>query len=227
MKDNPNVGFLGGVDLGGNHALFMHWEVQKGSGPIFENAAENHFAVSPVGRNLAPEVGRADEMWYRPQAEKFWHRLHDKKQAAYQTTDPMKETIPGLIGEFGPVYVDRLMATNLPGLFAAGDICGGRGSWNGAVPTPPGRNRGTGLMNAWFTARRAGSSAARQAASTAGPLNPDQIHSLKKEIFAPLARQEGMTTDPAETGRGDGGLLRGRPDGHLSAPARGLPEVAA
>jgi len=80
MKDNPNLGFLGGVDLGGNHALFMHWEVQKGNGPIYENVAENHFAVSPVGRNLAPEVGRADDIWYRPEAEKFWHRLHDKKQ---------------------------------------------------------------------------------------------------------------------------------------------------
>lgn len=193
MKDNPNLGILGGVDLGGNHALFMYWEVRKGNGPIYENQEENKFVFSPVGRNLAPEVGRADEMWYRPQAERFWHRLYEKKQAAYDSPDPMKETVPGLIGEFGPVYVDRLMATSLRGLFAAGDICGGGGSWNGAVPTPPGRNRGTGLMNAWFTARRAGVSAVRQSASDHGKLDPDQIVSLKKEIFAPLDRREGMT----------------------------------
>src|ERR1019366_8311869 len=80
MKDNPSLGVLGGADLGGNHALFMYWEVQKGNGPIYENKPENGFAFSPVGRNLAPEVGRADDIWYRPVAEKFWHRLYEKKQ---------------------------------------------------------------------------------------------------------------------------------------------------
>lgn len=195
MKDNPNLGILGGVDLGGNHALFMYWEVQKGNGPIYENSRENGFVFSPVGRNLAPEVGRADEAWYRPVAEKFWHRLYEKKQAAYLDDNPMKETIPGFIGEFGPVRVDHDMATSVPGLFASGDICGGGGAWNGAVPTPPGRNRGTGLMNTWFTARRAGPSAARFAAAASRlPLDPAQAAARKAEIYAPLARSRGMTT---------------------------------
>jgi len=194
MKDNPSLGVLGGADLGGNHALFMYWEVQKGNGPIYENKQENGFVFSPVGRNLAPEVGRADDIWYRPIAEKFWHRLYEKKQMAYQSDNPMKETVPGLVGELGPVYVDHAMATNLPGLFAAGDICGCGGSYNGAVPTPPGRNRGTGLMHAWFSARLAGASAARCAGSADEPkIDADQAQSFRTEIFAPLERDLGMT----------------------------------
>jgi succinate dehydrogenase/fumarate reductase flavoprotein subunit len=194
MKDNKNLGILGGVDLGGNHALFMYWEVKKGNGPIYENHLENGFAASPVGRNLAPEVGRADDIWYRPQAEKFWHRLYQKKEAAYRDDNPMKEVIPGFIGECGPVCVDHVMATSVPGLFAAGDICGGGASHNGAVPTPPGRNRGTGLMNAWFMARLAGASAAQSAgAGEQGSVNYEQADALKQEIYAPLKRESGMT----------------------------------
>ncbi|MGA3127236.1 MAG: FAD-binding protein [Candidatus Korobacteraceae bacterium] len=196
MKDNPSLGVLGGADLGGNHALFMYWEVQKGNGPLYENKAENGFVFSYPGRNLAPEVGRADDIWYRPVAEKFWHRLYEKKQLAYQTDSPMKETIPGLIGEFGPVYVDLSMATSLPGLFAAGDICACGGSYNGAVPAPPGRNRGTGLVHAWFTARLAGASAARFAGSAGEAMIDDgQATKLKAEMFAPLDLEFGMTPD--------------------------------
>ena len=196
MKENNNLGILGGVDLGGNHALFMYWEVQKGNGPIFENHAENGFVFSPVGRNLAPEVGRADDAWYRPKAEKFWHRIYEKKEAGYRDQKPMKEVIPGLIGECGPVYVNHEMATSVPGLYAAGDISGGGASHNGAVPTPPGRNRGTGLMNAWFMARIAGANAARYAAANEqGKVDAEQAEALQEGYCAPLKRSQGMTTD--------------------------------
>ena len=87
------------------------------------------------------------------------------------------------------------MACSLPGLFAAGDIAGNGNSSFGAVPSPPGRNRGTGMMAAWFMARIAGPSAARHAADAAEPaVNAAQAEALKAEIFAPLKRHEGMTT---------------------------------
>jgi len=196
MKDNPNLGILGGVDLGGNHALFMYWEMQKGNGPIYENKKENGFMFSPIGRNLVPGFGRADDMWYRPVAEKFWHRLCEKKEAAYPSDNPMKEIIPGFIGEFGPVDVDQCMSTSLPGLYAAGDICGCGGSYNGALPTPPGRNRGTGLMHAWFSARIAGASAAQCAGAVQlGVAHDEQAQALKEEFTAPLLRNQGTTPD--------------------------------
>lgn len=192
---NRNLGVLGGVDLGGNHALFMYQEVLAGNGPIYEDTRQNHFPDSLIARNLAPEKGTADPAWYRPVAESFWHTLWAKKQRAYQTDSPLKETVPGLIGEFSPLWVSHEMACSLPGLFAAGDIAGNGASFFGAVPSPPGRNRGTGMMAAWFMARIAGPSAARYAADAADPVpNPAQAEALKAEMFAPLKRHEGMTT---------------------------------
>ncbi len=196
-KENPSLGVLGGVDIGGNHSLFMYWDVSKGNGPIYEDKSKNGFPFSPVGRNLAPEVGRADEIWYRPVAESFWSTLWAKKNQSYKNPDsPLKETVPGLIGEFSPLWVDHTMACSVPGLFAAGDISGNGASHFGAVPSPPGRNRGTGMMAAWFMARIAGPSAAAYAAGAAqAPVDAAQAEALRAEMFAPLARHQGMPVD--------------------------------
>jgi succinate dehydrogenase / fumarate reductase flavoprotein subunit len=48
------------------------------------------------------------------------------------------------------------MASNAPGLYSAGDINANGTAWSGVVPTPPGRNRGFGLLNAVYTASVAG-----------------------------------------------------------------------
>nr|WP_321462339.1 FAD-binding protein [uncultured Cohaesibacter sp.] len=192
MKDNPNLGALGGVDLGGNHALFMLWEVQKGNGPIYQNKLENGFKSSPIGRNLGPEVGTADPDWFRPVAHDFWHRLHEKKMTAFNDDNPMQEILPGFVGECGPLYVDRSMASNLKGLFAAGDVCACGNGATGAVPTPPGRNRGTGIMWSWFMGLRAGEAAAEFAGNNeAGTVSADQAEALRAETFAPLERVSG------------------------------------
>lgn len=196
LKDNPNLGALGGVDLGGNHALLMHWEVQKGNGPIYQNSKENGFVFSPVGRNLAPEVGEADPQWYRPVAHKFWHGLYEKKLKSYKDDHVMKEIVPGFIGECGPIYVDRAMATSIDGLYAAGDICACGNGATGAVPTPPGRNRGTGIMWSWFMGLRAGESAANYAAShEQGDVDVVQASEHKARFEAPIQRQSGLPVD--------------------------------
>ncbi len=197
LKGKPNLGVLGGVDLGGNHGLIMLWEVQKGNGPIYQNADENDFAPSPIGRNLGPEIGTADPEWYRPVAHEFWHRLYEKKQTAYKANSgPMQEIIPGFVGECGPLYVDRSMAASLPGLFAAGDVCACGNGATGAVPTPPGRNRGTGIMWSWFMGFRAGESAAEYASNNeAGQVSVDQAEELRAATYAPLERTLGRPVD--------------------------------
>ncbi|PJC86815.1 succinate dehydrogenase/fumarate reductase flavoprotein subunit [Vibrio sp. HA2012] len=196
LKNNPNLGALGGVDLGGNHALLMHWEVQKGNGPIYQNTKENGFVFSPVGRNLAPEVGEADPEWYRPVAHKFWHGLYEKKLQSYKDDNVMKEIVPGFIGECGPIYVDRQMATSIEGLYAAGDICACGNGATGAVPTPPGRNRGTGIMWSWFMGLRAGESAANFAAETVqGEVSLEQAQKLEERFTAPMKRTAGIPVE--------------------------------
>jgi succinate dehydrogenase/fumarate reductase flavoprotein subunit len=193
LKNYPNLGTLGGIDLGGTHALFMHWEVKKGNGPIYQNSQENDFVFSPVGRNLAPEVGEADPPWFRPVAHQFWHGLYTKKIKAYHNDQVMKEVIPGFIGECGPIYVTRDMATSIEGLYAAGDICACGNGATGAVPTPPGRNRGTGIMWSWFMGLRAGESAANFAANAEqGAVSLAQVKRLEGRFTAPIKRMSGM-----------------------------------
>lgn len=188
---------IGGVDLGGAQSVFMYKEIQAGRGPIYENTAENGFVYSPIGRNFAPEVGEPDPPFRRPVAEKFWHTLWEKnKQGGYKDDKPMKEVVPGVVGECSPLYVDHGMKTSLTGLYAAGDICGNGCGWTGAVPTPPGRNRGSGLINAVWGAIRAGESTAHfvEGLSDEGAVNDDQATTLRQEMYAPMERISGVTT---------------------------------
>lgn len=120
-----------------------------------------------------------------------------EKIQGYRDSNVMKEIVPGFIGECSPVYVGRDMATSMKGLYAAGDICACGNAATGAVPTPPGRNRGTGLMWSWFMGLRAGESAAEFAAATPrhGDIDYLQAGDLKARFMAPLARTDGIKPD--------------------------------
>jgi len=188
---------VGGVDLGGSQSVLMYLDVREGKGPIYEDTRKNDFPNSFVGRNLCNLTGPPDPPFRRPCSEKFWARIMEKKHAGYRNDGPLKEVIPGVVAECSPLYVDHDYATSLTGLFASGDICGCGGGWAGAVPTPPGRNRGSGLMHAVMTAIFAGSSVAKYAAElpAAGNVDVEQVAKLKEETFAPLKRmQKGVTT---------------------------------
>jgi succinate dehydrogenase/fumarate reductase flavoprotein subunit len=90
------------------------------------------------------------------------------------------------------------MKTSLGGLWAIGDICYQGSAWAGAVPAPPGRLRGSGVMNTLFTSIRGGPPAARFAAGAAPPKMDDaEIEGFKKEIFAPTERDKGLSPDDA------------------------------
>ncbi|MDF2788381.1 MAG: SdhA [Neobacillus sp.] len=192
----------GGVDIGGAIGMVMYSHIAKGNGPIYENHAENDFPDNPFGKIIFPMKGFAAPEWHRPSTHKFAHKLFEKaKEGGYSRnaeTD-MKEIEPGVIGECSPVYADHNLASNLEGLYTAGDISANGNSWPGAVPMPPGRNRGSGLLNAVFTASIAGPSAAKYAALVEEVnVSDEQIEKLTKEMYAPLDRYEGVTTAEIE-----------------------------
>ena len=176
---------VGGVDLGGMQSVLMYMDVKAGKGPIYEDTSKNGFPGSFIGRNLCCYGGDADPPFYRPVAQKFWNRLYYKNRLeSYRDDNPLKETVPGLIGECSPLYADHEMATSIEGLYAAGDICANGSSWSGAVPTPPGRNRGSGLMHAVFTATVAAASASKYAEESGfGIIEKDNIEHIRKTIF--------------------------------------------
>jgi len=211
-KVNPSIPVLegstftnacGGADIGGAIGMVMYSHVLAGKGPIYENHAENDFPYNPFGQIIFPMHGQAPPEWYRPVMHKFAHRIFDKnKTLAYAKnieTD-LKVVEPGVVGECSPMYADENMASNVRGLFCAGDICANGTAWSGAVPTPPGRNRGFGLPHAVYTASIAGPSAASYIEDFKGmEINEAQTEKTLEEMYAPLERMEGTTTGEIET----------------------------
>jgi succinate dehydrogenase/fumarate reductase flavoprotein subunit len=193
----------GGADIGGAIGMVMYSHILAGKGPIYENHAENDFPYNPFGQIIFPMHGKAPEEWYRPVTHKFAHRLFDKnKTLAYakNAETDLKIVEPGVVGECSPMYGDENMASNIPGLYSAGDINANGTAWSGAVPTPPGRNRGFGLLHAAYTAAIAGSAAVEYISDLGDILIDDnQSQRLIDEMFAPLDRMDGTTTDEIET----------------------------
>jgi succinate dehydrogenase/fumarate reductase flavoprotein subunit len=192
---------VGGADIGGAQSVLMYLEIREGNGPIyadFSARSESGVLYSRndfVSRNLGASPD-ADPAWQRPGHVKrrmLWDR---KKQSAYGAGNK-REVGPGLVGECSPVYVDQKMASNVPGLYLAGDICQCGSSWSGAVPTPPGRNRGSGLMSAVWSGQKAGDNAADYLNSlkTDGAVNTAQVEELKTSLYSAMDRYEGYTTD--------------------------------
>ncbi|MCF0229642.1 MAG: FAD-dependent oxidoreductase [Parasporobacterium sp.] len=126
--------------------------------------------------------------WDRPYGVPFWDADHGKAEGR----DPELEMCPGFIGEQSPLNVDENMESTIKGLYGAGDVsyCGSGAS--GAVPAPPGRNRGSGILNAVYAGILAGEHSAEAVKEAEAPKACEgQIAKYKEEAFAPLFKEEG------------------------------------
>ena len=118
----------------------------------------------------------------RPYADRFWGYLFFNA-FSQQTND---HVVPGLVGEFGGLWVDENMATTIPGLFAAGDLwCTARG------PGAPRRSRGAIAARASASRPSQGGWPARPPRSTpparsALALSDEQIAAVDARFTAPL-----------------------------------------
>jgi len=165
-------------------------QMSQGKGPIYIGAPKR---PEPPKKEEAPRRGGGFELWPRPYGKNFWAA----SAAEQQGKDLTMEVVPGLVGEQSPVRTDGNMATSIEGLYAAGDVnyCGSGAP--GAVPAPPGRNRGSGILNAVFAGVVGGESAADYLKDKEfAPLDEAVISKLKEDAYAPLLREEG--TDPIE-----------------------------
>ncbi len=148
-----------------------------------------------IAANMGPIIIKREEgpggglagVWDRPYGQRFW-KLNAESTAR---VDQDMIVCPMLIGEQSPVKVGHDMQTTISGLFAIGDVsyCGSAAP--GAVPAPPGRNRGSGILNAVF----AGIVCAQCAVETARIEKPladeKQILAAAERIYAPLERTDG------------------------------------
>ncbi|NLP38038.1 MAG: FAD-binding protein [Firmicutes bacterium] len=139
---------------------------------------------------LKPENhgGSLESMWDRPFGSPFW-KLNEEWA---DKVDEDWEVCPMFIGEQSPVKVDHSMQTTIPGLYAIGDAsyCGSAAP--GAVPAPPGRNRGSGILNAVFAGIVCAQSAAENANNNSlPPIDKTQVEDCMTRAYAPLLRESG------------------------------------
>ena len=170
------------VDIG--IFLGMEKEVMEGRGPIgFE---ETDFFVQN------PYVG-VFFRWDRQRAVRFWGTLLEKEHR-YQTDRSWRpEVVPMFMGEMSAVRIDHDAKTSVPGLWAIGDTAFTGSAWAGAVPAPPGRMRGAGLMFAAVSALLSAPSVVENIKNTAEPvIDEGQARAYKEAIFAPMHRTKGL-----------------------------------
>ena len=86
------------------------------------------------------------------------------------------------------------METTITGLYAIGDVSYTGSSAPGAVPAPPGRNRGSGILNAVFAGMTGGEHAATYARK-AEQLSAaaEQVENSKSRVYAALYRENGVS----------------------------------
>ena len=168
------------ADISASALREWYEQMSQGKGPIY-------LRVPP----RAP--GGFDSLWPRPYGQPFWKA----GEAEQEGRDKDMEVIPGLVGEQSPIRVDGDMATTIPGLYAAGDACYCGSGAPGAVPAPPGRNRGSGILNAVFAGIVGGEAAAEYVKTVPmGKVDDAVVAQMKADAFAPLLREEGI--DPIE-----------------------------
>ncbi|MEJ2110718.1 MAG: FAD-dependent oxidoreductase [Acidobacteriota bacterium] len=169
--------------------LGMEKEVLDGRGPVYIDMAE--FTKASGG-------GAGIFQWDRPHFKTlFGHELDKVKQYGLPPTERMEVSL-GFTGELSAVRVDCEMKTTLQGLWAIGDTSYAGSAWAGAAEAPPGRLRGSGLMNALISALLAAPSVAAYSKEISRAV-PDEreIAELEERIFAPLNRSHGYSARDA------------------------------
>ena len=133
---------------------------------------------------------------FHAKARKRLNRMEDI--AGYPRDREWYEVFPGVISEMSAIRVGHSMQTDVAGLFAAGDAAGAGSARAGAVPAPPAKIHGTGLMNALFMGSKSGESAALLAdvlrkTSLPYELPQEELDLLRTETYACMDRESGIS----------------------------------
>jgi len=171
-----------------NSKAVREWynQMSSGKGPVSIHPEE--YEVTAHGDALFT----TSAVWNRPYGIKIWNKIYGK---AAEKDQGDKEILMALVGEQSPVKVDHEMKASIPGLFAVGDICYSGSTVAGAVPAPPGRNRGSGILNAVFNGILAADSLVEYVKENELlPPNEKQVDRAFERAYAPLKRSSGKTS---------------------------------
>lgn len=168
------------ADISSSAVAEWYRTMASGRGPVYLHTEEN-----PMTSNETMML----HAWDRPYGLRFWEVDFEKAS----TVDKDSEVEIGVVGEQSPVSVDENFETTIPGMYAIGDCSYDGSCAPGAVPAPPGRNRGSGILNAVFAAIIAGDHAAEKVTEVSEPtIDEKQVEQFKEDAYAPLFREEGI-----------------------------------
>lgn len=152
--------------------------MQNGTGPV-------HLDYGPPKKDQAA----VNVEWKREYGQKF----RDLKFGYSDRIDKDLEVCPMLIGEQSCIYVDHDMKTSVNGLYAIGDCSYSGSAVPGAVPAPPARNRGSGILNAVFSGVLCGRAVAASKPQEPASIEDDEKCRCMEMFYAPLKKEEGCS----------------------------------
>ncbi|MFV0441648.1 MAG: FAD-binding protein [Lachnospirales bacterium] len=160
--------------------------MSKGRGPVEVHIDE--YEVTAHGDALFT----TSHVWNRPYGMKIWSKIYG---TAHDVDGENKEVHMALVGEQSPVKVDDEMQTTIKGLYAIGDLSYTGSASPGAVPAPPGRNRGSGILNGVFNGLLAAESVCKYSKENdIKDLDESKVDTLVKRAFAPLNKENGVSS---------------------------------
>ncbi len=172
-------------DISSSAVAEWYNQMAAGRGPIY---------VHPHESDMTDNETMMFYAWERPYGLKFWQTDFEKDMTVDQEINGAFEVVPGFVGEQSPLKVGEDMQTTIEGMYAAGDVCYDGSCAPGAVPAPPGRNRGSGILNAVFAGIVSGEEAAEAVKKTTQqPIDEAKVAELKDAAYAPLFREEGIS----------------------------------
>lgn len=172
------------ADINSNAIAEWYKQMSMGRGPVYMRPEE-----SPLTKD-DEVMFTTNNMWVRPYGLKLWRTIYEKCHGV----DVNNEVAPGFLGEQSPVKVNHHMETTIPRLFAIGDVSYAGSAAAGAVPAPPGRNRGSGILNAVFAGIIAGEKSTEYSEKMEEVnLVQEQINQCRERAFAPLRRENGIS----------------------------------
>lgn len=169
------------TDISSKAIREWYFNMVNGTGPI-------HLDFGPP-----PKVQSKEKAPEKPKQERYGDRFRALLYSDGRDIDVDMEVCPMLIGEQSCIRVGHDMQTTVPGLYAIGDCSYCGSGVCGAVPAPPGRNRGSGILNAVFAGILGADDIAAHDVTNVPVVDATVVEKCIEKIYAPLERTEGVS----------------------------------
>lgn len=202
-------GMHGGAHIGHDHLYVGEENISQKWRPGFHSSMDPYAANAwyqeykagnwPIQINMDKfnaQGGGGELFHFHPEAFKRYMRHH--AIGGYPFGNEIFDVVPGVISEMSAVRVGHSMETTVPCLLAIGDVSGSGSARAGAVPAPPAKIHGTGLLNAVYMGTRGGQSAVNLVHTLtklglSKQVDVARVVAIKEETYAPLHRAEGVS----------------------------------